>query len=79
MIWGIFDNKAELKGVNFITLIYFAPGSKRVETFISAVNLLHAPTMDTDSWSHVKSFTLLKKKNCLLACPLNHWATAFFN
>lgn len=41
LIWGISDNKAELKGVNFITLIYFAPGSKRVETFISVVYLLH--------------------------------------
>ena len=41
MIWEIFDNKAKLRGVKFITLIYFASGSKRVETFISIVHLLH--------------------------------------
>lgn len=75
MIWGIFDNKAELKGVNFITLIYFGPGSKRVETFISVMNPLHTLLLWTLTHGHVKSFTLLKKKIYLIACLLNHWAS----
>jgi hypothetical protein len=44
MIWGIFDNKAKLKEANFTGLIYFAPGSMKVDPFISVMYLLHTFT-----------------------------------
>lgn len=75
MIWGIFDNKAELQGVNFITLIYFAPGSERVETFIFvSVSTTHTPTMGTCKKSHTS-----EEKFYFIPCLLNLWGSVFLN
>ena len=59
IILGLFDNKAKLKGANFIALIYFDSSSQKVEQFISVMFSKCVHVKGTEHWVHARRFSIL--------------------
>jgi len=66
IILGLFDNKAKLKGANFIALIYFDSSSQKVEQFFSCNVLYRCSYQGQRRLSSCQKFHIWGQNYCLI-------------